>query len=80
MALRSDPRKRAIVTMPFHTKQDMDKLLAAVDKYATDLSVSIHDRADIIEWFETYVLQYKSSRGNDDFEYVQNYQSERYDD
>lgn len=80
MSLRSDPRKRAIVTMPFHTDQDMDKLLVAVDKYATDLSVGIHDRADIIEWFETYVLQYKSSRGDNDLEYVQNYQSERYDD
>lgn len=80
MSLKMDPVKRRIITMPFHTSEEMDALHDAIDQYLTNISVDIHDRADVLEWFETYVLRYNSSRTGDDLEYVQNFQSDRFED
>ncbi len=78
--MKMDPVKRQIISMPFHTPEQMQKLQDAIDNYLTNISVDVHDRADILEWFETYVLQYDSTRTGNDLEYVQNFQFDRFED
>lgn len=80
ISLKMDPVKRSIISMPFHTPEQVDAVHHAIDKYLTDISVDVHDRADILEWFETYVLGYDSTRTGNDLEYVQNFQFDRFED